>query len=155
MSCFILSIRSLSALAKSIDTVLNGGYPFCGFSLTRDSENILRKYGPGVNELFHSLAEINALAYDRRYKEWTNTEVYELDKEAPDYFGKPLEYEGDRYIFTAEHYQVLKTIQCYLYQTAEQATDGHELREALAEIVAGLQDAIITSMPEYIGAKWG
>lgn len=160
MSCFILAAGRLSRLAKSIHTAISpGAHAFLGFYPDERTARIIRKrsaeYGEGEPAVYAALLELNATACDTRYKEYTDREAFPFQEQAADYLARPLVFTDFTPEYTAEHYALLKTLDCYLYQTAEQATEADELREALQDLRAGLADMIIISRPEYIAAKWG
>jgi len=51
--------------------------------------------------------------------------------------------------------QVLKSLQCFLYQCCEGDTDTLELYKALKEIEVSLLNSIVDKLPEYEKAIWG
>ena len=160
MSCYIMHDRALSGLAKAIDTVENAGFDYCGFSggsweLSRALYPFRKEYGNTPTAIFKALADLNARAYAGRYKEPVDLGAFVYDPAAPEYL-HPIQHDAEHIpIFTPEHYQLLKSLDCYLYQTNEDATRQTDLYKGLQEIRQSLAAAIITNRPEYRAATWG
>lgn len=168
MSCFVMNNERLSTLAAFVADMLNfpaefrlslpdGIYQFadCGYP---DDPNLFDE-----SKIYEKLYRLNLAAYRERY----GREPNESD-EIPDF--RPLRYEippriwthihigRDRraiYAILPEHYAMLKTFDCYLYQTNEGIYTDCDLRKELKTLRDNLEKFIINNTPEYIIAPWG
>lgn len=157
MSSYILSNESLTTLAKAISTIENGGFNYCGFSGSDRTARALNpfyiEHGHNETAVFYALATLNAQAYAGRYNEPVTLDAFIFDEKAPDYM-RPIQYENGAPVFTADHYKLLKSLDCFLYQIDEDATNKSELKTALEETRDNLANAILRARPEYIAAPW-
>lgn len=66
---------------------------------------------------------------------------------------RPLTY---RYSYTPVNtYQVLKSLQCWLYQCTEGDTEQQELYKIMGDYAGSLAMQIISRTPQYEAAEWG
>lgn len=106
------------------------------------------------------LWRLNVAAYNGRYNEQGGEELppdlvglpdirraYSLWKmpEYADHMEKPQEW----------HYHLCRLLDCWLYQTCEDATDKHEKRQALRKFSDALKVAIVQHSDDYNNFRWG
>lgn len=168
MSCFVMNQESISTLAAFIADMLNfphefqlslpdGIYQFaeCDYP---DDPNLFDE-----SKIYEKLYRLNLAAYHERY----GREPNESD-EIPGF--RPLRYEIPPRIWShiridghlrgihtilPEHYAILKTFNCYLYQTNEGNCADCDLRKELKTLRDGPEKFIINNTPEYVIAPWG
>lgn len=161
MSCFVMKPEALAALANAVETRLNIGYDFWGFEAPDSLYDVLRdckrSYTYFAEEIYHRLYAVNVRAYNGRYARHEEP----ADEEAPainvnDYIvHRPPEYREHSFAVLPWHYRLAKLIDCWLYQTAEDATYKDPLRLAMQEFRDGLYHFIVQHRPEYRDAQWG
>lgn len=93
----------------------------------------------GLSELGTDMLSLNRAAVNDRYNEEVG--VVEVFK-----FSLNLQ---------VSKIQVLKSIQCYLYQCAEGDIPERELYKVLRQLEVAIMHSIINAMPEYEAATWG
>jgi hypothetical protein len=67
----------------------------------------------------------------------------------------PPEYREHGFAVRPWHYQLAKLLDCWLYQTAEDATYKDPLRLAMKEFRDNLYSFIVGNSPDYTAAPWG
>ena len=95
------------------------------------------------------LLKLNVIAFYNRYEH-----IESIKKEITEAV-KSFVYE-DLPIAERNHFQVLKSIECFLYQCAEgEIPEKSTLYKALERIAEHLKSHIINKLPEYERAVWG
>jgi len=168
MSCFIMSPKSIWTLANTLESVLNAAQ-FSG-ELTITTAALLstkcaeafadctpspRLNGYYADQIAAVLWRINAEAYAGRYHD------PQLDP-LPDYvagtgrslFDRPV-YADHREQPKQWHYDLCRLLDCWLYQTDEDATRKDEKRLALQSFANALKCSLVTHSPEYHAGQWG
>jgi len=117
-----------------------------GIDLHKDTEDeeidkTLRKFG-------EELLKLNVMAFYVRYKHIDK--IKEEIKEAI----KNYVFE-DTPLKDRQQIQVLKSLECFLYQCSEGEIDKEPLYKTLEEIKNILTSHIINKLPEYEKAIWG
>lgn len=111
----------------------------------KETNKILKEFGK-------ALLRLNLMAFYDRYKDSDNIsdeikqEIKTSMKEYK-YFDVPLKER--------EKIQVLKSIECFLYQCSEGNIPEEPLFKALEQIKENIKDYIINEIPEYNQAIWG
>lgn len=138
MSAFIVN-------NKTIDRILSFIYWNNGVSSSW-RKRILKNIGYDLEKeeeckkLGLAMYKMNCEAVSQRYGE-------ELNKKAiSDY-----DYEYT----LAKPIQVLKSLQCFLYQCSEGTVPREKLYKALRTIETSIMGEIISNLPEYEKAEWG
>lgn len=158
MSCLMMNEKALAAIALAAENLLNMGYNAWGFEAPeslfealRDCEN---ERGFFDTKLIYSrLYILNSRAYAGRYKEPVNITPPEVDFSSVWLWKRP-EYNG-HYIIKEWHYKLLKLLDCFNYQTAEQATSRDPLKKAMDELARVLSCFIARNSAAYEAAPWG
>jgi hypothetical protein len=136
MSSFIVSDETINTIASYI-----------GFEVLKDSyiERRFKELGFDVREgwektLASELLMLNREAVFQRYGKLSDTEQQAVND---------FEY------ISRNRFQILKSIQCFLYQCAEgDIPETSELYKMLRELEHKIMHEIIDSMKEYQDAKW-
>lgn len=157
MSCFIMSNESLSILANSLEHILNSGFNRFGFeapeSLAIELSDCCDKYGfYSAGLIYRRLYALNLSAYNGRYKK-----RYPLD-EIPEMTTKNIITDrkyNKHEIIQPWHYQLCKLVECFIYQTCEDATRADELHTALTQFSHILSAFIVHNSNEYHAFQWG
>lgn len=165
MSCFVMEPESIAALSEFAADLLNHGFDHYGF----DPPDELAKALPGCRDpycffvpqkIYERLYALNVAAYTGRYKREIDGEGQRLDDEqAPDIkTGDYIIHSGimGRHDLAPWHFRLVKLLQCYNYQVAEDVTINHPLAIALRKLEQTLNSFIVTKSPEYNAAPgWG
>ena len=147
MSAWMVNNETISKIANLIDTYKVIG--FNGFGFSFPDELIAEFSNKSAKEIFNDLAEMNKESLKQRYP-YNYMELVgniEFIKNADIY---QLREKGLTY-----HWQLLKSLQCYLYQCDEGSVSDCKLYKAMEKLEHYLQNYIISKMPEYNRAVWG
>lgn len=161
MSCFVMNPEPLAAIANAVETRLNCGYNYWGFeapgSLYDALQDCKTSYTYFAEEIYKKLYAVNVRAYNGRYASHEEP----ADEEAPTIDGskyiihRPPEYREHGFAVRPWHYQLAKLLDCWLYQTLEDATHNDPLRLAMKEFRDNLYRFIVRNSPEYTAGQWG
>lgn len=161
MSCFVMNPEPLAAIANAVETRLNCDYNYWGFEAPASLYNALADCKTSctyfAEDIYRRLYAVNIRAYNGRYADHEEPE----DEEAPTInlrkyiVHRPPEYREHGFAVRPWHYQLAKLLDCWLYQTAEDATYKDPLRLAMAEFRDNLYSFIVGNSPEYTVAPLG
>lgn len=167
MSCFVMNPEPLAAIANAVETRLNVGYDYWGFeapdSLYRELADCKTSCTYFAEPIYRRLYLVNVRAYNGRYashEEPADEEAPEVDVGKYSVTHRP-EYQnrgdgnGTTFAALPWHYQLAKLLDCWLYQTAEDATMNDPLRLAVQEFRDSLYHFIVQHSPEYTAGRWG
>ena len=110
---------------------------------------------PKREEMYRLLYQMNLDAYFARYGE--KEEIPEMPEGK---FIARMESatNKDGYYYskvTEKHFQIYKTLQCYLYQCSEGNVPDRKLYKGIAELVKVTAIMLVGGTEEYNNAKWG
>lgn len=159
MSCFVMNPEPIAALADYIADLCNCGWSVFHMDppdeLKMELKNCIVADRFDETEIYNTLYALNIAAYRGRYldnhpeveKETENFKKYKPNRQHGLLFGC-LANEGweDR---------MLKRLDCFLYQCAEDPVYGCPLYKALDKLADRLAGHIARSKPEYRNAEWG
>ena len=152
MSCFILSNKSIASIAAYIERISNMDYEVNGVSLPESLRAVVGSGFINAKDVFAMLYDMNQTAYCSRYKD-------EQPEPIPDYIpydiSKTVKYDNEHFIVEPWHYQLLKSIQCLIYQCEERATENSDLMAGLKDLCAVLKGFIVCNNDFYAAAVWG
>lgn len=163
MSCMMMGLEPLAALANAVECRLNSDYNYWGFeapdSLYRELTDCTGAYTNYyfARGIFRRLYAVNAKAYNGRYAGHEDP----ADEEAPDFEGGEYivhhrpEYREHGFAVRPWHYQLAKLLDFWLYQTNEDATYNDPLRLAMRDFRDRLYHFIIQNSDEYVKMPWG
>ena len=146
MSAFMVSNETLSEIADFIEAYCLVGYN--GFGFDMPNWIVSKYYDVPAREIFEELAEMNIAALKARYKDYEDM-VGDVEFDNTAILWKRRENNVQKW-----HYQLLKSLQCYLYQCSEGDVPERELYKELTEFKYCLMGYIIRKQPEYDEAKW-
>ena len=121
-----------------------------GFYFPEELAIVLADTGYSAEEIFKKLVSLNIRSLAERYPD----DYIEM-------VGFPVfQPQCDIWKFTGGgvaqwHYQFLKSLRCYLYQSCEGDCYKTELYKALDELSLNVAYFIATNQPEYDLATWG
>lgn len=155
MSCFIVNPRTLARMANYICAHINNGYNCTHLPLEVSDEfrQLVSSNGIASEEkIYQELYKLNHKAYNTRYEGRHEPEDNDLDKFA-EYDNSPVGmYSGG---INANHYQMLKSMECYLYQCAEsEELENSIVYKEIQRFKNAIMCKIVHSLPEYITADW-
>ena len=169
MSSFELSDESTALISKFIYVQTFEGSRNV-ISFYRDLENSLRyemekglniskkpNYSVTEKDIFILLKKLNIEAVNGRYKK---SEEFNIDDlKIPEFEDFPsiddFEFDGKIQKATAQHWQILKSLDCYIYQCEEDVTRNSTLLKTVKFIRDCLKNFLIHNLPEYDNAIWG
>lgn len=172
MSCFIMDYRALATLARGIERLLNTGYETNGFeaptALYLALDGCRDKFGFfEERKIFAALYDLNGRAYCGRYPDETQTPCPPWPGdllEDPDHPERPTEpaqllrrpeWMGGYWQPAPDTWKFLKLIDCFNYQTLEDATQYDALRVAMEKLAHALTGFLARNCDVYNAAKWG
>lgn len=153
MSSYMVKDKSISQISDIISRVLNGGYNSTGLSNGYALEESFRDciVAGSINrkKVFDKLYAFNLAAVNGRYNR--NTEATGNYEDC--YLWTKPNYKG-HWLLEQNHYQMLKTLQHYIYQCDEDVNRESKVLVALRELETSIKDMIISSLDMYNEAKW-
>lgn len=161
MSCVVMKLESLAALANAVECRLNCNYDFWGFdapsSLYCELKECQSAHLYSAEDIFRKLYILNIRAYNGRYEGHQKS----IEEEIPTIDGSKYivhhrpEYREHGFAVRPWHYQLAKLLDFWLYQTAEDTTRNDPLRLAMGEFRDCLYYFIVQNSPEYFALQWG
>ncbi len=161
MSCRVMDLEPLAALANAVEDRLNCDFEFWGFEAPdslcrelRDCRNIHDYYAEGI---YRRLYALNVRAYNGRYRDHQEP----AEEDAPVIDGSKYvvhhgpEYREHGFAVCPWHYQLAQLLDFWLYQTSEDATRNDPLRLAMGEFRDSLYRFIVQNSPPYYSGRWG
>lgn len=138
MSCFIMNDAILSSVANEVVKYITSDSTYFIFSeIKRKLDKIINyDYKNGSKRLFDKMAELNRKAYYYRYGEESEKGHYTNPK--------PL-----------TKIQLIKQLNCFLYQCNEGEFNKAELYKCIDEFKNELEHHYICCLKEYDEAPWG
>jgi len=104
--------------------------------------------------VYNALSEMNCDALNQRYIHDDKAEIEQIPK---DYnrFEIAGNYKDGAFEIPTSYYQLLKSIDCYMYQCSEGNVPESALYEAVQGIRNTLANWIISNTPAFNSAEWG
>lgn len=147
MSAFYVGTESLSMITDIISRYLVGGFNSFGFEFPREIMTLFE--GESDKTIFNALAGTNLNALEQRYSKETAAEMFD---------GK--DYEDGHDIWEPRngvqpwHYQLLKSLKCYIYQCSEGNVPDSPIYKAIDKLIDNLAMFIACNQQEYEDAEW-
>lgn len=167
MSCFIMDKKSLAAIANATAILLNSGREYFGFNAPKelidacadctDNPNAPRKFYV-AETICSKLYSLNVTAFNDRYPSLSVQKDDDDSKINVDSYkiNNPLDIEDDgRFSIRPWHYQLAKMLDCWIYQTDEDATHADAFRMGMVEFRNRLCRFIVCNSEIYGTFKWG
>lgn len=160
MSCVLMSPDSLRKLGHTLADILNAS----AFSIATSAaaHTLKRAFGDCITSREYSgekiaatLYRINAMAYAGRYREGTETQIPPSVTADHGSLYRLPGYNGTHEAPKEWLYHLVKLLDCWLYQTAEDTTVHDETRQALERFSTALMGEIIRHTVEYNMHRWG
>lgn len=159
MSCFVMNINHLAYLGHIIaDLVLNAPMDFnlYGFSVPDSLCKVLAPNLPRKESVYEDLYRLNARSYENRYERMSENEKHDL-RLVPttdhDFQADVLAGAREK-VTNAWHFNFLKLVECWLYQSCEGDAKKAPLYKAMEDLKAQLLTVITHNDPHYAGS-WG
>lgn len=148
MSAWYVGTESLSMITDIISRYLVGGFNSFGFEFPREIVTLFD--GESDKRIFDALAGMNLNALEQRYSKETTAEMYDgKDYEDGHDIWKPSEDGVQPW-----HYQLLKSLKCYIYQCSEGNVPDSPIYKAMEKLSISVAMFIACHQPEYKEAEW-
>ena len=167
MSCAMMSPEPLAAIANAVETLLNSGFNYFGFDAPDELVSACAGLCDGprtsrplycAENIYRKMYALNATAYNGRY---TRMDDEEADSAAPSIDGgqyqvhHPPEYREHHFAVQPWHYKLAMLLDCWLYQTNEDATRADPFRLGMQALRNSLYQFIVKNSDEYCANQWG
>ena len=155
MSSFMVESRTLAYIANFIAVQMNHGLNYThiasvDFSCFADC----KKNGyTDAGEIYKKLYQLNFNAYHERYDGRYDDKCV-IEKFPDTAIHKPVKYKDHCPVVEKWHYQMLKYMECYLYQCNEGNCSETEIYQAVKRFQNNLMCFIVHNSAEYQAAKW-
>ena len=146
MSAFYVGHESLSMLTDIISRYLVVGFNGFGFEFPGSVVDYFN--GKTEEEIFAELRQMNIDALHERYDDAEDMYDDQGYEDGHDIW-KPREMKVQNW-----HYQLLKSLHCYIYQCSEGVVTDRELYKSIDELSTRVAIFIATHQPEYEKADW-
>lgn len=154
MSAFMMSNETLSMLANLIARYYVSSDSM-GFYFPEELREELKDIRFSGEKIFNELAKLNIASLSQRYYDYDDM-VGEVEYIPHcDMWKRPV-WDNEYGVIRIEqwHYQFLKSLRCYLYQSCEGDCYESKLYKALDQLSLELGYFIATNQPEYELADW-
>ena len=159
----------VATITDAITRQYNSGYNLTGMSFgergsaeailnackqhAEDPEQYRRDYIKEAH-LYRALWRMNREAIHSRYPDDESSDVIPDMPENCETIICHLKYGDQHWVVPAEYYQLLKWIECYLYQCAEGDVPTWPLYKAIQDYCDQLRMFICHNNPAYVNASW-
>ena len=160
MSCMIQKPENTAAIADYIAKLCNMSTDYNGMICPPESLVNCLNFDYGVTKpgyfdeelIYNALAGLNAAAYNGRYEKGGNS--FEIIPYKPHPIACRVGYDNGHSIVAPWHYKMLKMIQFFNYQCAEDATYKSDLHKAMKELESTLAMFIVMNSEDYHSLRW-
>ena len=154
MSAFMMSNETLSKLANLIARYYINSDSM-GFSFPEELREELKDIRFSGEQIFNELAKLNIASLTQRYYDCGDMIGNVEYLPNCDMWERPV-YDVEYGVISIGqwHYQFLKSLRCYLYQSCEGDCYETKLYKALDQLSLELAYFIATNQPEYELADW-
>lgn len=156
MSAFMMSNETLSILANFIARYYRTNGDAFNFYFPEELKKELGPLAFDGEMVFHKLAHLNVESLTRRYPDYYKEMIEDIEyiPGADIWQHEVNDIENGVRFMMGWHYQILKSFDCYLYQSCE----GNCYKLPLYKAIEALRDKwgayIAQNQPQYEEAKW-
>lgn len=162
MSSFMMKTESIATIADFSSTVFNDKNNNTHMVIQGDTYTTIENIQPqksyikttSIKAVYVALSEMNCNALNQRYIHDDRAEPEQFPKDY-NHFEIAGNYRDGAFEIPISYYQLLKSIDCYLYQCSEGNVPELALYKAVKNIRAILANWIIRNTTAYNEAKWG
>ena len=162
MSSFMVKSETIATIADFISTVFNDKNNNTRMAIQDNAYTTIEKLQPqnsyiktvSIKAVYAALSEMNCNALNQRYIHGDKAEPEQFPKDY-NHFEIARNYHDGAYEIPASYYQLLKSIDCYLYQCSEGNVPESALYKAVQSIRNTLANWIIRNTTAYNAANWG
>ena len=164
MSTQMMKPETLAYIARFITAQIFHGYNYTGMcvdGLEKPFIGCITSEADTAENIYRMLHILNVKAIATHYGEkisehYTENDFAEIGKFPDTAIHKPRKYAEYSAVIESWHYQMLKSIECYLYQCAEskEITES-PIYQALENLKNALMTYIIHNSAEHKVAVWG
>lgn len=155
MSSFMMRSETLAYIANFIAIQINHGFNYTGITSADFScfADCMKGVFADAKEIYKKLYQLNFDAFHGRYDGRHDDEC--IFKAFPDTeIHKPVKYKDHCPVVEKWHYQMLKSMECYLYQCCEGDCPKTEIYQAVKQLKNNLMCFIVHYSAEYQAAEW-
>ena len=156
MSAFMMSNDTLSMLSDFIARYYRTRGELFEFYFPEELGDLLGPLAADPQMVFHRLAQLNVESLRRRYPNDYEDMLGDIEySSGHDIWENPVyDWENGIKFMKAWHYQILKSLDCYLYQSCEGNCYKLPLYKAIEHLRDKWGNYIATNQPDYELAKW-
>lgn len=156
MSAFMMSNETLSMMADFIARYYRTDGAAFSFYFPDELGEALKPISVDAESVFHRLAELNVESLRRRYPEFYEEMVGDIQyiPGCDIWRNDVYDIENSVKFMTEWHYQILKSFDCYLYQSCEGGCYKLPLYKAIQSLRDKWGGYIAENHPYYELAKW-
>lgn len=158
MSSYLMKPKPVSEIADFIACVLNNGFNYFGFEGNNHLVCALSQCRTSMfyseNIIYKLLSELNVKAVCAN-DEKVNVVWEEYKKYPPVYHPHHYDVKEEHFCIEHWHYELLKKLDCFLYQCDENSVINTELFIGVSKLRDTLSNFIVTNNPTYASIKWG
>ena len=108
-------------------------------------EKLKQQYEKNAGIVFDQLLELNRLSLKGRYEDYESM-FFEVDRSKAVWLSRQLGHND---------YQLLKSLNCFLYQSCEGNANKTDLYKTIDSIANNYSSDLVTKSTEYQNATWG
>ena len=162
MSSFMMKAESIATIADFISTVFNDKNNNTHMAIQDNTYTTIEKLQPqnsyiktvSIKAVYVALSEMNCNALNQRYIHDDKAEPEQFPKDY-NHFEVAGNYKDGAFEIPISYYQLLKSIDCYIYQCSEGNVPELALYKAIQSIRNTLANWIIRNTIAYNAANWG
>ncbi len=139
MSAYQVDYETIGRVLKAISKA------GCYGSRYKKIEKLKQQYEKNAGIVFDQLLELNRLSLKERYED-AESMFFEVDRSKAVWFSKQLGHND---------YQLLKSLNCFLYQSCEGNANKTDLYKTIDCIANNYSSYLVTKSTEYQNATWG
>ena len=139
MSAYQVDYETIGRVLKAISKA------GCYGSRYKQIEKLKQQYEKNAGIVFDQLLELNRLSLKGRYED-AKSMFFEVDRSKAVWLSRQLGHND---------YQLLKSLNCFLYQSCEGNANKTDLYKTIDCIANNYSSDLVTKSTEYHNATWG
>lgn len=139
MSAYQVDYETIGRVLKAISKA------GCYGSRYKKIEKLKQQYEKNAGIVFDQLLELNRLSLKSRYED-AESMFFDVDRSKAVWLSRQLGHND---------YQLLKSLNCFLYQSCEGNANKTDLYKTIDSIANNYSSDLVTKSIEYQNATWG
>ena len=140
MSAYQVDTDCLGRVLKAISKVGTHGPRY------KEIEKLKDQYNKNAGKVFDNLLNLNRYSLQERYPDDFKSMFSNVDRNKAVWLSRQLGHDD---------YQLLKSVQCFLYQSCEGDAEKKSLYKTLNEIKNNFCESLVDKHTRYDEVKWG